>query len=54
MLWLKKMDPCNLLWATRATNNSNVMKTRGNEKYHRFIYGSYIGLVSLTLQNPYE
>ncbi len=36
MLWLKKMDSCNLLWATRATSNSNVMKTRGNEKYFRF------------------
>lgn len=54
MLWLKKMDSCNLLWATRATSNSNVMKTRGNEKYHRLICASQIGLVSLTLLNPYE
>ncbi len=54
MLWLKKMDSCNLLWATRATSNRNVMKTRGNEKYHRLICALQIRLVSLTLLNPYE
>jgi hypothetical protein len=37
VLWLKKMDSCNLLWVAQATNNSNVMKTRGNEKYHHLI-----------------
>jgi hypothetical protein len=30
------------------------MKTRGNEKYHPLICASQIGLVSLTLLNPYE
>jgi hypothetical protein len=37
MLWLKKMDFCNLLWATKATSNSIAMRTRGNEKEHRLI-----------------
>jgi len=54
VLWLKKMDSCNLLWVAKATSNSNVMKTKGNEKYHRLICASQIGLVSLTLLNPYE